>query len=147
MGLGPDEGMEMTNKINIGLAAMALCATVCTSPAYAAGATRSAQVLPMMAASVGSVAYKPGLENQWRCAKVTDKALKLKKKAVQVDTVGRVVLNPQGAPFACRLAPSNYRAGAPGAGGFPVAIVGGIAVVGGTIIAVAGTGNNNDSPG
>lgn len=135
----------MTNKINIGLAAMALCATICTSPAYAANATRSAQVLPAMGASVGSVAYAPGLENQWRCVKITDKALKLKKKNVQVDTVGRVVLSKAGTPFSCRL-PTNtfYQAQT---GGFPFAIVGGILVAGGTAIAIAGSGNNSDSPG
>jgi len=146
MGLGPDEGMEMTSKINIGLAAIALCATVCTSPAYAAGdaSTRSAQVLPMMAASVGSVAYKPGLENQWRCAKITDKALKLKKQNVQVDGAGRVVLSKAGQPFNCRLSGNTqYQAQA---AGFPFLIVGSIVTIAGVTFVVASNGNS-DSPG
>jgi len=136
----------MTSKINIGLAAIALCATVCTSPAYAAGdaSTRSAQVLPMMAASVGSVAYKPGLENQWRCAKITDKALKLKKQNVQVDVAGRVVLSKAGQPFNCRLSGNTqYQAQA---AGFPFLIVGSIVTIAGVTFVVASNGNS-DSPG
>ncbi len=134
----------MMSKFKIGLAVCAACAMVSAGPAYAAGTTRSAQALPLLAASVGSVPYSPGVENQWRCVPVTDEALKLKKKNVQVDTAGRVVLSPKGQPYKCNAPGSGYKLGA--SNRFPFEIVLGLLGVGGVLVALAGSGGS-DSPG
>ncbi|WP_156313650.1 hypothetical protein [Erythrobacter sp. SG61-1L] len=134
----------MIRKFNIGLAVCALGAMVSANPAFAAGATRSAQALPMLAASVGSVAYSPGVENTWRCVQVSDEALKLKKKHVNVDQAGRVVLSPKGAPYGCKPSPSGYKVSS--GGGFPFEIVLGLAGLGGALLALAGS-KGSDSPG
>ncbi|WP_336978871.1 hypothetical protein [Altererythrobacter fulvus] len=134
----------MIRKINIGLAVCALGAMISANPVYAAAATRSAQALPMLAASVGSVPYSAGVENEWRCIEVTDEALKLKKKHVNVDKAGRVVLSPKGAPFRCKPAPGGYKLSS--GGGFPFEIVLGLAGLGGALLALAG-GKGSDSPG
>ena len=146
----------VTSKLKAGIAALAACGVIAASPALAAGANpliaagamRSAQALPLLAASVGSVPYVSGAENTWRCVSVTDEALKLKDATVNVDAAGRVVVDPQGAPFSCRSPVSNYQVEA-GAGGFPIEILGGILGLGGAIVVVSELSDqdNNDSMG
>ncbi|HTN13493.1 MAG TPA: hypothetical protein VL094_01665 [Sphingomonadaceae bacterium] len=88
--------------------------------------------------------YSQGIENEWRCVPVTDEALKLKKKNVQVDTTGRVVLSPKGLPYRCKTPAGAYKLGA--SNRFPFEIVLGLLGVGGVLIALAG-GSGSDSPG
>jgi hypothetical protein len=119
---------------------------VSAHPALATGATRSAAALPLVAASVGSVPYATGAENAWQCVQVSDPALKLDKKYVQVDAAGRVVVDPKGAPFACRAPFDTYQLG--NGGGFPFEILLGILGVGGLVVGLAGGGGGgNDSTG
>ncbi len=132
------------NTLRAGLTLCAICATLSGGMAHAA-ATRSAQALPLLAASVGSVPYSAGVEQEWRCIEVTDQALNLKKKHVNVDKAGRVVLNSKGTPFRCKPAPAGgYKVSS--GGGFPFEIVLGLAGLGGALLALAG-GKGNDSPG
>lgn len=81
------------NKFKLGLVGAAVMGLLTANPVAAAGATRSAAALPLLAASVGSVAYKSGAEKTWRCTEVNDEALKLNKDYVNVDTAGRVVVD------------------------------------------------------
>jgi hypothetical protein len=135
----------MKNSFRTGLTALAMLGMVTAHPTLAAGATRSAAALPLVAASVGSVPYATGAENVWRCAEVSDEALKLDKKYVQVDQAGRVVVDPKGVPFSCRAPSSTYKLGA--GSRFPFEILLGILGAGGLVVALAGGGGGNDSPG
>jgi len=108
---------------------------VAANPAFASAANRSADALPIKAASAASVPYSEGLENTWQCNQVDN-------QFVRVDQTGRMVVNGQGAPFRCAAPASSY---AVGSAGFPFAIVGGMLGVGGLIIAIAS--KKKDSPG
>ncbi len=131
------------DRIKTGFTTLALIGLVSAVPVQAAGATRSAASLPLLAASAGSVTYTPGLENVWRCVETTDEALKLKQQYVQLDAQGRVVLDAKGNPYRCRAPVTAYKAGRQG---FPFEILLGILGAGGLILALAGSGSN-DSPG
>jgi hypothetical protein len=127
----------MKNSIRNGLAALAMLGMVSAHPAAAAaaGEMRSAAALPLIGASVGSVTYTKGAENAWHCTQVSDEALKLDKKYVQVDEAGRVVLDYKGVSFACR-GPDGYQLSQ--GSGFPFKIL---------LAALAGGGSGNDSTG
>ncbi|MBS1240152.1 MAG: hypothetical protein H6R45_858 [Proteobacteria bacterium] len=131
------------SKSRAGLTVVALCGMVSANPASALGATRSAAALPLLAASVGSVPYSNGIETSWRCVRVTDEALKLKKKYVQVDAAGRVVVDPKGASFPCKAPVTAYKAGG---GGFPFEALLGILGAAGLALGLSG-GGGNDSTG
>ena len=130
------------SKSRAGLTVVALCGMVSANPASALGATRSAADLPLLAASVGSVPYSNGIETSWRCVQITDEALKLKKKYVQVDAAGRVVVDPKGASFPCKTPVTAYKAG----GGFPFEVLLGVLGAAGLAFGLSG-GGGNDSTG
>lgn len=132
----------MKTTIKSALAVAAAFGMVSSGPAFAAGATRSAAALPLLAASVGSVPYKTGVENTWRCVSVKDEALKLNDRTVRVDEAGRVVVDPKGVPFDCSQQGTGLHKG-----GFPFAILLGGLGLGGLIFALAGGGGGNDSAG
>lgn len=134
----------MKNAIRSSLVTLAMLGMVSANPVFAAGATRSAAALPLVAASVGSVPYTKGAENNWRCAQISDDALKIDKKWVFVDQAGRVVLDPKSVPFACQSPQGGYKLGATSR--FPFEILLGILGVGGLVFALAG-GGGNDSAG
>jgi hypothetical protein len=117
----------MTNKIRLGLAAVAVFGMVSANPVFAAGATR-----------------KTGAETTWRCAKISDEVLKLDGKYVFVDEAGRVVVDPKGAVFACN-APDG--SGMAKGGGFPFEILLGALGLGGLLFAIGAGGGGNDSTG
>lgn len=137
-------GLPMKNAIRSGLTTLAMLGMVSANPALAAGATRSAAALPLLAASVGSVPYTKGAENSWHCAQVSDGALKIDKKWVFVDQAGRVVLDPKSVPFDCQSPEGGYKVGATSR--FPFEILLGILGVGGLALGLAG-GGGNDSAG
>jgi hypothetical protein len=131
----------MTHTVRPCLVALAAFGIIAADPAFAAGATRSATALPLLAASVGSVPYRTGAESAWRCTRVTDEVLKLKKVYVQVDEAGRVVLDPKGAPFGCRPPPGSEQVGT--GAGFPFKILLGILGIGALSAGLAGGGSDS----
>lgn len=132
----------MKKSVGISLAFLAAIGTAGAMPASAAG-TRSADLVPLLAASVGSVPYTAGAESTWRCVPVTDEVIKLDDVYVQVDEAGRVVLSPQGQPYRCRPPVGEYTVG--GGGGFPFEILLGILGAAGLVIALAGSGGNDSN--
>lgn len=130
----------MTRLVGRSFAFLAAIGLVGALPAGAAG-TRSADLVPLMAANVGSVPYSVGAENTWRCVAVTDEVIKLNDEHVQVDAAGRVVLSPQGQPYRCRAPAGEYTVGR--GGGFPFEILLGILGTAGLVFALAGSGGSD----
>lgn len=131
----------MTKTVGISFAVLAAAGLAGAVPVSAA-ATRSADLVPLLAASVGSVPYTAGAENSWRCVPVTDEAIKLDDEHVQVDTAGRVVLSPRGEPYRCRAPVGEYTVS--GGRGFPFEILLGVLGSAGLVFALAGGGNDSD---
>lgn len=131
----------MTKALGISFAVLTAIGVAAAVPVSAAG-TRSADLVPLMAASVGSVPYTAGAENTWRCLPVTDEAAKLKDEHVQVDTAGRVVLSPRGEPYRCRAPVGEYTVS--GGGGFPFEILLGVLGTAGLVFALVGRGSDSD---
>ena len=125
------------------LAGLAVYGMAVANPAFAAGATRSAEALPLLAANVGSVFYSEGVEARWSCVSVDAENLNLDDEYVRVDADGNVVVDAQGSPFRCRPPASAYSSGG---AGFPFEIVLVILGVAGGVMALGG-GGGSDSPG
>lgn len=109
-----------------------------TQPSFAAGPTRSADALPIVVTSVGTVAYRQGMEAEWSCSRITDETLGLERQYVRVDQAGNVILDPQNAPIACTPAAAERA----GRGGSAWPVIAGLALAGGGAAALSG----NDSP-
>ena len=161
---GARGNLHMNRIIRNSVAALAAVGVVSATSAFAAGATRSVEEVPLLGAGVGSVAYVKGMEKSWRCTQVSDKGLNLKQSLVRTDRIGRVVLGAKGNPFACSTQTDNTAAdGAAadpaagtaaaagtsefvGAAVFPIELLAGV-VGGGAVGAAVATSGNNDSPG
>jgi len=152
----------MNKTIKHGLTALALLGVASATSAFAAGATRSAEALPLLGASVGSVPYVKGIEKSWRCTQVSDKGLNLKQSLVRTDRIGRVVLGAKGSPFMCQTQTDNTAADGSaadpadgavagnsefiGAAIFPIELLAGV-IGGGAVGAAIISDGSSDSPG
>ncbi|WEK45333.1 MAG: hypothetical protein P0Y56_09820 [Candidatus Andeanibacterium colombiense] len=100
-----------SSKLSNAIAGLAAFGLVSATSISAATPMRSADALPVASPGVGSVPYTSGAQNAWHCAQVSDEALRLNKKSVQVDEAGRVVLNGKGSPYTCKGGAGSYQAG------------------------------------
>lgn len=130
------------SKARFVLTNVAVLGLLAANPAFAAGETRAADVLPMIGVGVGSTLHTEVIEQHWACVEVNDETLQLSAKNVQVDLDGRVVVDALGNPFHC--SPSADAEAS--SGDFPFEILLGVFGASGVAAAVAG-GGGSDSPG